>query len=117
MIVNLLVVGAGGAVGSMLRYAVQRGFNSSLFPYGTIAVNIAGCFLAGLIAGALLKTTPQIQLFLITGFCGGFTTFSAFSLECIQLMEKGQLLSLAFYIVLSVGAALLAAFFGFKIST
>lgn len=117
MIVHLLVVGTGGALGSMLRYAIQRGFNSSLFPYGTIAVNIGGCFLAGLLAGALMKTAPQTQLFLITGFCGGFTTFSAFSLECIQLMEKGSVLLLALYLALSVGAALLAAFFGFKIST
>ncbi len=117
MIGNLLVVGAGGALGSMLRYVIQRGLNSSGFPYGTIAVNIGGCFIAGLLAGALLKTLPQTQLFLITGFCGGFTTFSAFSLESVQLMEKGELLSLAVYIGLSVAAALLAAFVGFKIST
>ena len=118
MITNLLVVGAGGALGSMLRYVIQRGFHSSYFPYGTMAINISGCLLAGLAAGAILKTTPQTQLslFLITGFCGGFTTFSAFSLESVKLMEEGRLLFFCLYIVISMSAGILAALLGLKLS-
>ncbi len=118
MITNLLVVGLGGALGSMLRYSLQRSFHSSYFPYGTLAVNIFGCFLAGLAAGALLKSGIQSQssLFAITGFCGGFTTFSAFSLETIHLLEEGKVLSVALYVAASVIAGLLAAFSGLKIT-
>jgi len=118
MMANLLLVGAGGAAGSMLRYLCQRSFNATVFPYGTLLVNIAGCFLVGLLAGVLLKNNTQtsLVLLLMTGFCGGFTTFSAFSLEGIQLLQKGQWLLLSLYISVSVFAGLLSVFLGYKIT-
>ena len=119
MITNLLLVGAGGAGGSMLRYLCLRFFNTAAFPYGTLLVNIAGCFLAGVLTGIFFKNNAHtsLSLLLITGFCGGFTTFSAFSLDGIQLLQKGQLLWLSLYISASVFAGLLFAFLGIKIST
>jgi CrcB protein len=118
MITNLLLVGAGGAVGSMLRYLCQRFLNPEAFPYGTLIVNVAGCFLAGLLAGIFLKNGSQtsLTLFLITGFCGGFTTFSAFSLDSIQLLQRSQFLPLGLYTGVSVVGGLLSAFLGLKIS-
>lgn len=117
MTANLLIVGAGGALGSILRYLCQRQWNTVLFPWGTLLVNFAGCFFAGLLAAVLVKETvdARLPLFAITGFCGGFTTFSAFTVECIQLLQKGQWFLPCFYICASVIGGLLAAFFGFKI--
>jgi len=117
MMTNLLAVGAGGAAGSMLRFFCQHSFSTPTFPYGTLLVNIVGCFLAGLLAGYFLKTAQHtsLSLFLITGFCGGFTTFSAFSLEAVQLAQKGQWMFFCFYVAGSVLIGLLAAFWALKI--
>jgi CrcB protein len=117
MINNLLLVGAGGAAGSMLRYLCQRSFNTLMFPYGTLLVNIAGCFIVGLLAGIIAKNQlpDSLRLLFVAGFCGGFTTFSAFAYEGLQFMQKGQWLVLSAYISVSVFAGLLACFFGYKL--
>jgi len=115
MIINILLVAAGGATGSVLRYLCQRSLNIS-FPYGTAAVNLIGCFLVGLFAGLFLKNHEhQKSLLLITGFCGGFTTFSAFTLESIQMMANDRWISLAVYISLSVLGGLLATLLGYRL--
>jgi len=115
---TLLYVGAGGALGAMARYLmaglVQRGVGGS-FPWGTLAVNILGAFVMGLIvetAARLWSPSPELRAFLTTGILGGFTTFSAFSLETGLMIEKGQWALAAAYIAASVALCVLALFGG-----
>ncbi len=104
----LLLVAAGGAAGSVARYLVSLLALSQLgagFPWGTLAVNVAGSALIGLAAGAGLQ--GEARLLLVTGFLGGFTTFSAFSLETAALAERAPPLA-ALYVLASVGLGALA---------
>ncbi|WP_132055619.1 fluoride efflux transporter CrcB [Pseudocnuella soli] len=112
-----LLVAAGGAAGSVLRYAVQRLLPAYSFPYNTFAVNLAGCLLIGILWGLLLKGSlgNDGRLLLMTGLCGGFTTFSAFSLESLQLLQQGRMVQFFFYVVLSVALGLLATLIGYKL--
>lgn len=119
---NLLLVGLGGALGSIARYLGQR-YLSQLypqpFPIGTFIVNILGCFLIGLFFGLANKHayfTPAFRLLLMAGFCGGFTTFSAFTLEGMQLLQQQRFLIFAFYFALSVLIGLMATFTGVWLS-
>lgn len=112
-----LLVALGGALGSMLRYAVQQLVPARSFPYNTFAVNLAGCLLIGIFYALLLKgrMADDGRLLWMTGLCGGFTTFSAFSLEGMQLLQTGRWLPFFFYVVLSVALGLLATFLGYKL--
>src|SRR5262245_63998268 len=98
---GFLLVFVGGGLGSMFRHAVNRASLSILgpdFPYGTMFVNITGSLAMGLIAGWFAlrgKGGQMVPLFLTTGILGGFTTFSAFSLDVALLWERGQILSTA----------------------
>lgn len=117
MLSNFLLVGLGGAAGSMLRYAIQRMGNAG-FPFGTLLVNIAGCFLIGVLWGLSAQgMSEQKKLLLATGFCGGFTTFSSFSQEGIGLISANRWTSFILYTGLSVTAGLLATYLGLKITT
>jgi CrcB protein len=113
----LLWIALGGATGSVLRYllggAVQKVSDAS-FPVGTLMVNVTGCFLIGILAQHYMnaQTNPQMRAALITGFCGGFTTFSAFSLETVGLMQGGEYRKAAAYILLSVMLSIIATFAG-----
>lgn len=113
-----LLIGFGGFIGSICRYYSQQlisKFFLSTFPYGTLAVNIAGCFFVGLVFGFADKgnvLSPEWRMFLATGFCGGFTTFSTFSYESTQLINNGEYLYLALYISASVIVGILATFAG-----
>ena len=118
MIRAMLLVGFGGAIGSILRYLTSfclAKYYENAFPLATFIVNIIGCFLIGLLAGFLAKSqlaSEDIKWFLITGLCGGYTTFSAFAYENIQLMQTDNL-SLAFFnIGLSVIIGLVAVWLG-----
>ena len=103
-----LLVGIGGALGAMARY----GFSSAVgtlangFPAATLLINVLGSLAMGVLVGVLAKTTLQyqneIRLFVAVGIFGGFTTFSAFSLDAITLIERGDILQAATYILLSV---------------
>lgn len=121
MIKNLLLVGLGGGLGSMARYGCQRWLGSQYphpFPWGTFAVNISGCFLIGLIWGMSLKnawTHEDSRLFLMTGICGGFTTFSAFTLESIGLIKEQRWILFFVYVAASVLLGLLATFAGIRL--
>jgi CrcB protein len=116
----LLLIGTGSFIGGVSRYLtsqwVQNKFLSA-FPYGTLGVNIIGCFIIGLIFGASerFNIPAEWRLFLATGICGGFTTFSAFSNETFSLLRGGQYGYASLYIVLSVLLGLLATFIGFSI--
>lgn len=112
---NILLVGLGGGIGSILRYLCQRSLNNS-FPYGTLLVNMAGCFIIGLAWGYFSKNMDSNgKLFLMTGLCGGFTTFSAFTHESVQMMMDSRWAVFIIYTGISVMAGLLATFLGFKL--
>jgi len=121
MIKNFLIVGLGGAVGSMLRYAVQKFFQAqtaAAFPTGTLLVNIAGCFLIGILWSLVSRSltwNDEMKLLLMTGFCGGFTTFSAFTLEGIGLLKENRTVLFVIYLTASVLGGLLATFIGIRI--
>jgi len=118
MLNNFLLVGLGGAVGSMLRYGVTLLAGQKPFPVGTLLVNIIGSFVIGLLLALSLKGghfSNNTKLFMATGVCGGFTTFSAFSGENIQLLQQGKYWLSLVYIVASITAGIIAAFAGYKL--
>jgi len=86
---NIILVGLGGMIGSVMRYLTSWFIRHDSFPYATFAVNIAGSFLIGIIMGVAAKQEgfANWRLFLATGICGGFTTFSAFAWENMQLLS------------------------------
>jgi fluoride exporter len=122
MIKHILLVGLGGGIGSMARYLCQRWFAANYvpgFPWGTFAVNVAGCFLIGIFWGLSFKSFDAMEnwkLFLMTGLCGGFTTFSAFTLEGIGLLKEQKLALFFSYVVASVVLGLLATYLGMRIT-
>lgn len=116
---QLLWVAIGGATGSVLRFGVQQQAKMFPFPFGTLAVNIGGCFLMGLLWAYASKgqLTETARLLLITGFCGGFTTFSAFSQEGLAMLQQSKFTLFFIYVLASVAAGLLATFAGYKLIT
>ena len=118
---TLLLVAIGGALGSVLRYSFSwfiQQHNNGNFPWGTFLVNITGCLLIGFFVGWALKTGNSRSegiLFLTTGFCGGFTTFSAFSLENIHLIRNNQWQQALAYTSASLVLGLLATFIGISL--
>ncbi len=114
MFKDVLWVGAGGAVGSALRYVVWRVFGASGgFPWATLLVNVAGSFLLGLLAGIYAgRVGPTMRLALFFGFLGGFTTFSTFTSETVVLARTGSAAMAFGNVALSVAAGLTAAFVG-----
>src|SRR5687767_1799578 len=109
-----LLVGIGGAAGSMVRYLLQRQLNAD-FPLGTLSVNLIGCLLIGIFWGLITRQQMNTlwQLTLLTGFCGGFTTFSSFTLESLQLLQNNRYLFFALYTISSIVFGLLATFAGY----
>jgi CrcB protein len=109
MIKQLLLVGLGGGIGSMLRFLTSY-FTATKtiafsFPLATLIVNVLGCLLIGILMGLSLKyhwMDATMKPLLITGFCGGFTTFSAFSLENWQMYQAGHYTVLTFYILAGI---------------
>jgi CrcB protein len=119
---SLILVAAGGAVGSVARYSASAAVNrlaQSPFPWGTLFVNIVGSFLIGFIMILLMKAgdwRENYRLFLVTGIMGGFTTFSSFSWETWKLLEEGRLPLAAANICMSLGICLLATIAGFMLA-
>jgi fluoride exporter len=115
-------VALGGAIGSALRYGVNIAAPRLLgtgFPWATLTVNIVGSFLMGLLSAALAEKfsdQPHLRLFLTTGILGGFTTFSAFSLDLFGLMQRGENSTAVIYALASVVLSILAVFSGFMVS-
>ena len=115
---NILVVGLGGAAGSILRYLCQKWINESYhhnFPMATFIVNISGCLLIGILYGLSEKgniLSPQARLLFITGFCGGYTTFSTFAFENVSLLRTGDHSYFLLYVLGSVLFGIAAVYLG-----
>lgn len=111
---NWVAIAAGGAVGAVMRHSVNQISLHLLgagFPWGTMTVNIAGSLALGLLAGAFASfgdVSQTMRLFLTVGVMGGFTTFSAFSLDAVLMLQKGQMAEACFYILASVILSLAA---------
>lgn len=117
MFKEILFVGLGGFAGSALRYLVGKFLNTG-FPWGTLLVNVAGCLLIGLLYGLFERgnvSSPEVRLLLTAGFCGGFTTFSAFMNENMLMLRAGEFLPFAAYTVGSIVLGLAAVWFGYWI--
>ena len=120
---NWLWVAGGGALGSALRYGLALGVQRRLgagWPFGTLAVNLLGSFLIGwafhlLVSREILAEGPR--LFIVAGLLGGFTTFSAFSLETLRLLQEGAWPLAALYVAISTAGGLLAAWAGFQLAS
>lgn len=118
---QLLLVFIGGGAGSSLRYLLAKCLNPSTngFPYGTLTTNIIGSLLIGFILGWALKTnslSANSTLILATGFCGGFTTFSAFAYENHLFLKNGDIFNFIIYTLLSLILGFSAVFIGIWIS-
>lgn len=122
MIKTLLIIGLGGAIGSILRFLTSVLVNkywANHFPLATFLTNALGCFLIGFLIGFLEKqqlANSDLRWFLITGFCGGYTTFSTFGYENINLFQNQNTLIAFAYIALSVIIGLMAVWFGLFVS-
>jgi CrcB protein len=119
---HILLVGIGGFIGSIARFFISKlnlSWHFLSIPMGTLTVNIIGSFIIGFIVGISAKSeiiTPGLRLFLMVGICGGFTTFSSFTLENLTLMQNGQFLSVLIYTGLSIFFGFLAVYLGYVTS-
>lgn len=123
MLKNILLVALGGAAGSVARYLLSKAIQdtaATAFPWGTMAVNVAGCLLIGLLyglaAGDGARLGADLKLMLTVGFCGGFTTFSTFANESLTLAKSGDALLSAAYIGSSVALGVLAVAAGAQLA-
>lgn len=121
MIKSLLLVGVGSFLGGVLRYYIStllKSCSGSQFPWGTLAVNIAGCFVFGVLFALFNRfssTENSFYLLLTTGVCGGFTTFSAFAHESVQMLQSGNYYMFAGYLLASVILGLLFVGLGYYV--
>lgn len=119
MLKQLLLIGAGGFLGSVARFLVSR-LNTRVdwfsIPIGTLAVNVVGSLLIGFLIGISEKSpilTVEWRMFLMVGLCGGFTTFSSFSGENLVLLKNGQILPMLLYTALSIFLGFTAVYLGY----
>ncbi len=116
---HLLLVGLGGFIGSVARFLVSKlnlSWHFLSIPMGTLTVNVLGSFIIGILVGISVKSdliTTDLRLFLMVGFCGGFTTFSSFSSENLMLMQNGQVVTVLIYTALSILLGFLAVYLGY----
>lgn len=117
---TLLWIALGGAVGTLARFGLNFAIISryrDTFPWGTLVINIAGSFAIGLFAaltgpGGRVEASPDLRLFVLVGVCGGFTTFSSFSLQTLALLEAGDALRAGANVVASIVLCLVAVWLG-----
>ncbi|MBC7851101.1 MAG: fluoride efflux transporter CrcB [Chitinophagaceae bacterium] len=119
---NVLWIALGGGLGSVLRYLAHKWISSATtnpFPLGTLLVNVIGCLLIGIFFALSLRQnylSTELKLFLMTGLCGGFTTFSAFTLEGMNLINEQRLLVFFLYFSCSIVLGLAATFAGYLLA-
>lgn len=112
----------GGGVGSICRYGIGKWINRAsipTFPYSTLLVNLLACLAIGMLAGSQAQKdlfSPAIKYLFIIGFCGGFSTFSAFSIESMKLWQDGNLTAFFIYILISIIGCILLTFVGFFVA-
>lgn len=120
IIKNIVIVGSGSIIGGAARYLislVMKGIGKG-FPWATLAVNLVGCFLIGLLWGIFSRNASESSkwtLFLTVGLCGGFTTFSTFSKEALMMLQSGNILGFTGYIALSVIAGIALVALGYHV--
>ena len=117
----LFLIGTGSFIGGISRYLLSHFIQTKLFstfPFGTLAVNLLGCFAIGVVFSLSEKISmdSEWRLFLATGLCGGFTTFSAFSIETLGMLRDSQFLFAGAYIISSIILGLLLTYFGIMIT-
>lgn len=125
MFITYLWIALGGAIGSMSRYGVSRIFTfwfGETFPWGTLACNVTGSFIIGILSGLTgpdgrAMVSPDIRQFMLVGFCGGYTTFSSFSLQTLALIREGDMLEAGANIVMSVILCLVFVWLGVVAAT
>lgn len=123
MIRNILLVAVGGALGSVARYllsAIIQEQAQSNFPWGTMTVNVLGCFVIGLVTALAAGhgiISPSLKLILTTGFCGGFTTFSTFMNETVTLSNGGNSIMALLYLAISILLGFIAAILGIQLGS
>ena len=116
---HLLLVGLGGFIGSVARFLVSKlnlSWHFLSIPMGTLTVNVLGSFIIGILVGISAKSdliSTDLRLFLMVGFCGGFTTFSSFSNENLMLMQNGQVFTVLIYTSLSILLGFLDVYLGY----
>jgi CrcB protein len=118
-----VAVAVGGAIGSVARFwlaGVMAELTGPRFPWGTLLINVLGSFVIGLVAGMTLSPArvgmhPDVRIFLMTGFCGGFTTFSAFSLQTLELLQGGEVVPALGYAIGSVLLCIVATYCGWRL--
>lgn len=122
MLKQILLVGLGGGIGSILRFLTSLltdRYNTGSFPFATFTVNIVGCFLMGLFLGAIaanFQGSQNLKLLLLTGFCGGYTTFSAFASENFSLFQNHNPAMALIYIASSILTGLFALWIGMALT-
>lgn len=118
----IILVGIGGGIGSIFRYltsVIVTKYAPPAFPFATLAANVLGCLVIGLLLGFFERqqlTHPDLKFLFITGFCGGYTTFSTFASENINLVQSGNTLTAFLYIAASIAGSLLAVWLGFSLT-
>jgi len=121
MLRTLLIIGMGGFFGSVSRYLLGQGLHrifDTIFPIGTMTVNILGSFIIGVVYSLAERDnliSPEMRMFLAVGFCGGFTTFSSFAFDKLNLLKDSGFLYLSVYLAGSVFLGLLAVYLGTQI--
>jgi CrcB protein len=118
-----VAVAFGGAIGSVGRFwltGIMAGLTGPRFPWGTLLINVVGSFVIGLVGGLTLTPArvgihPDVRIFLMTGVCGGFTTFSAFSLQTLELLQGGDVVPALGYAVGSVVLCVIATYCGWML--
>ncbi|MGE0199132.1 MAG: fluoride efflux transporter CrcB [Simkaniaceae bacterium] len=120
---EIVLIGIGGGVGAIFRFLVSRfsqGILGFAFPYGTLIVNVTGAFFIGLLSVLIFERVAhlgeELRALLLIGLLGGFTTFSTFSLETLELWRRGEVFKTILYISLSVGLSLIATWGGMVIA-
>lgn len=125
MLANYLLIGAGGFLGTLARALLSSAIASRVgetFPWGTLLVNVSGCFFIGLFAALTgpegrYIVSPNLRQFVMIGFCGGYTTFSSFSLQTLSLVRDGDVLRGGANVALSTFTCLVAVWLGFAAAT